>query len=125
MVALIVFALIVIIVVLIVLSSNKESENIELLQKTYRTDIYDKYKRNSTKQLNEILSDIQDNYKKKLKHYCDLYEEDYGSECMTHFGKNEDKIINGGETYMRNDKKAMQLYYTYNIIIEILEKRNK
>jgi len=113
----------VIIIALIVKLSTVQDENTKLLSDKCRNDTYEEYKRKSTKSLNRELHEIAEEYHKRLDYYIKEYKEQYGSECMTQFGYNEEKLINGGESFMRYDKNDMKLYYRYNVICEILDKR--
>ena len=115
--------IVIIVIALIVKLSNVQNENNELLSEKCRNDIYEEYKRKSTKSLNSELHEISKEYHKVLDHYIKEYKEQYGSECMTQFGYDEEKLINGGESFMRHDKNDMRLYYQYNVICEILERR--
>ena len=115
--------IVIIVIALIVKLSNVQSENNELLSEKCRNDIYEEYKRKSTKSLNSELHEISKEYHKILDHYIKEYKEQYGSECMTQFGYDEEKLINGGKSFMKHDKNDMRLYYQYNVICEILERR--
>ncbi len=109
---------------LIVKLSNVQSENIELLSEKCRNEMYELYKRKSTKYLFEEFQNVSKEYNEKLNHYIELYKEQHGSECYTPFGYNEEKLLNGGKSFMRYDKNDMRLYHQYNVISEILERRN-
>ena len=113
----------IIIIALIVKLSNVQDENIKLLSEKCRNDTYEKYKRKSTNSLNIELHEISKEYNKRLDYYIKRYKEQYGSECMTQFGYDEEKLINGGKSFMRNDINDMKLYYQYNVVSEILDKR--
>lgn len=115
--------MVIIIVALIVKLSNVQSENIELLSEKCRNDMYEEHKRKSKKNLSNELAEISEQYHKKLDYYISEYKKQYGSECMTQFGYDEEKLINGGKSFMKCNKKDMKLYYQYNVICEILSKR--
>ncbi len=115
----------IIIIGLIVKLSEKENENLELLSKNCREEVYEEYKRKSTKFLEKELDEIWKQYHSTLDYYVERFREDHGSECMTHFGFDNEKCIHGGEEYMRYNKNDMMLYYRYHVINEILDRRNK
>lgn len=122
------FIIMVVIIVLIVKLSYVENQNIELLSEKCRNEVYEEYKRKSTKTLNKELEEISNEYDSRLSYYIDKYKKDqgYGSDYIcTLTDYNFDKIINGGKSYMRYDKNDMRLYHTYQVISEILDRRNK
>ena len=119
------FIIMVVIIVLIVKLSYVENQNIELLSEKCRNEVYEEYKRKSTKTLNKELSEISKEYHRRLRVHTKRFREDHGSECVTAFGFDNEKCENGGRGYMRYDKEYMRLYYTYQVISEILDRRNK
>lgn len=121
------FIVMVIVIALIVKLSCVENQNIELLSEKCRNEVYDEYKRKSTKTLNKELSEISEEYNRQLSYYVDKYKKDqgYGSDYIcTPTDYEFDKIIDGGKSYMRYNKNDMRLYYTYQVITEILDRRN-
>ena len=115
--------MVIIVIALIIKLLNVQNENIELLSEKCRNDMYEEHKRKSTKNLSNELAEISKQYHKRLDYYISEYKKQYGSECMTPFGYDEEKLINGGKSFMRYDKNDMKLYYQYNVICEILAKR--
>lgn len=113
-----------IIIYLIVKLTNTQNENLELLSDKCRDEMYELYKRKSTKYLVEELQTIAKEYHRRLDHYIESYKEQYGSECYTQFGYDEERLINGGRSFMKYDKNDMRLFHQYNVISEILERRN-
>lgn len=122
------FIIMVVIIALIVKLSYVENQNIELLSEKCRNEVYEEYKRKSTKFLNKELEGISNEYDSRLSYHIDKYKKDqgYGSDYIcTPTDYNFDKIINGGKSYMRYDKNDMRLYHTYQVISEILDRRSK
>ncbi len=119
------FIIMVVIIALIVKLSYVENQNIELLSEKCRNEVYEEYKRKSTKFLRNELSEISEEYHRKLDYYKKRFREDHGSECVTPFGFDNEKCERGGKSYMRYDKNDMRLYHTYQVIWEILNRRNK
>ena len=119
------FIIMVVIIVLIVKLSYVEKQNIELLSEKCRNEVYEEYKKKSTKFLRNELFEISEEYHRKLDYYKKRFREDYGSECVTPFGFDNEKCENGARGYMRYDKDDMRLFHTYQVISEILDRRNK
>ena len=97
----------------------------KLLSENCRYETYERYKRKNTKYLLNELQEISEEYYKRLNYHIKNFQEQYGSECYIPFGLDKEKVIDGGKSFMRNDKNDMSLYYQYNVICEILDRRNK
>lgn len=87
--------MVIIIVVLIAKLSAKENENLELLSRKCRDEVYEEYKRKSTKFLRRELAEISKEYHDRLDYYVARYREDHGSECVTLFGFDNEKYVYG------------------------------
>lgn len=117
--------MVVIIIGLIAKVSETNNDNLRLLSEQCRNEVYEEYKRKSTKFLEKELDDIRGNYYERLRYYTKRFDEDYGSECMTPFGFDKEKCEEGGKSYMRHNKNDMRLYHRYHVINEILDRRYK
>lgn len=65
------FIIMVVIIVLIVKLLYVENQNIELLFEKCRNEVYEEYKRKSTKTLNNELEQISNEYDSRLSYYID------------------------------------------------------